>query len=120
MHIVSSDAQIHEMIVHLGLTHFLMEPIIIGTFRQFDSSHVVFKILKPHMRQTIAINEFGRLRLLDSGGFFDTITSLGTNGTLALIEWFWQNEFNFEKFAFPRELLSRGFRRIPLEKQGGD
>jgi len=66
------------------------------------------------------LNTTWRLRLLDSGGFFDTITSLGTKGTLSLIEWFWQNEFNFEQFAFPRELSARGFERIPLEKQGGD
>jgi len=120
MHIASSDSQIHEMVTHLGLTHLLMEPLIIGTFRQFEQSHVVFEILRPHMRQTIAINELGRLTLLAPGGFFDIITALGTPGTMSLIQQYWTTSFKFEERSFPKELLSRGFEKIPLDQQGGD
>lgn len=73
------------MVSHLGLTHLLIEPIIVSVHRQFNKSHPIYKILKPHMRQTLAINELGRRTLLNRGGLFDRTTAVGRDGALLLI-----------------------------------
>jgi len=115
MHLASADSQIHEMISHLGTTHLALEPICIATFRIFGEDHPLFRLLKPHTRQTISINELGRRTLLNKGGFFDTITSLGMVGTLRLIEEAWKT-YNYSQRAFPILCESRGFPEVPREK----
>jgi len=115
MHLASSDGQVHEMVSHLGSTHLALEPVCIATFRIFDQNHPIFLLLKPHMRQTIAINELGRRTLLNKGGFFDSITSLGMVGTLRLMEVAWKN-FRYMERSFPIMSQSRGFPKVPQEK----
>jgi len=112
MHLASSDGQVHEMVSHLGTTHLALEPVIISTFRLFSENHPVFRLLKPHMRQTIAINELGRRTLLNDGGFFDEITSLGMVGTMRLIEVSWDT-FNYSERSFPMMNEVRGFPEVP-------
>eukprot|EP01130_Rhizamoeba_saxonica_P000588 TRINITY_DN10552_c0_g1_i1.p1 TRINITY_DN10552_c0_g1~~TRINITY_DN10552_c0_g1_i1.p1 ORF type:complete len:1088 (-),score=233.73 TRINITY_DN10552_c0_g1_i1:32-3295(-) len=119
MHASSSDAQYHEMITHLGTTHLMLEPIIVGSFRQFKEDHPVFRVLKPHMRQTVSINELGRLTLLNPTGYFEKLTSLGMKGTMLLIEKVASKYYNYTEFAFPNLMKSRGFTKIPQSEIGG-
>jgi len=117
MHLASSDSQVHEMVTHLGTTHLALEPICIATFRNFAEDHRLFLLLKPHTRQTIAINELGRRTLLNPDGFFDSITALGTRGTLKLIQEVWRT-FNFSDRSLPRLIETRGFKKIEKENLG--
>jgi len=110
MHLASSDGQMHEMVSHLGLTHLVMEPIVISTMRNLPKTHPIFKVVYPHTIHTLAINQFGRETLLNIGGFFDSITSLGNKGTLKLIEKVC-NGYNFTNSSFPEQMESRGFKR---------
>lgn len=89
-----------------------MEPIVVALFRSFRPSHPVYKILKPHVRHTLAINELGRRTLLNEGGFFDSLTSMGTAGTLKLMYEDFHTTFNYSARSFPEDLRSRGFSRV--------
>jgi len=102
----------HEMVSHLGLTHLVMEPIVISTMRNLPKTHTIFKLLYPHTIHTLAINQFGRETLLNEEGFFDSITSLGNKGTLKLIEKVWNESYKFSESSFPKQMESRGFKRL--------
>lgn len=92
--------------------HLMVEPIIVSMFRNLSPSDPVYKILLPHVYHTLPINELGRRTLLNPGGFFDSLTSMGTNGTIELMYIDYQQKFNFTALAFPVELETRGFERV--------
>lgn len=73
---VSCSSQIyHEFFEHLGRAHFLMESVVMTTNRCLSTNHPVFAILKPHLLGTLAINDFGRITLVDDGGTVDRYMS---------------------------------------------
>ena len=45
---------------HILKTHFVMEPFAVAAWRHLPSVHPVFKILFPHLRSVMAINNFVR------------------------------------------------------------
>jgi hypothetical protein len=59
-----SDFQVHQMRSHLALTHLLIEPIAIATFRQLPPVHPIHKLLREHIQFVIAINTYGRDSLI--------------------------------------------------------
>src|SRR4051812_10602983 len=46
------------------------------------------------------------------GGFFDSITSVGASGTMALIRRMIKDGFNFSHTSFPRDMALRGFSEV--------
>ena len=60
----NAEYQIHQMRCHLALTHLLVEPIAIATFRCLPPQHPVHKLLREHLYYVIAINVIGRSRLI--------------------------------------------------------
>ena len=77
IHVMHSDALVHEFVQHLGFTHLAVEPIIIAFYRTLPADHPILKLMTPHFRQTLAINDFGRATLLKAGGVFDSISTIG-------------------------------------------
>ena len=57
-----------------------MEAFIVATMRNLPDQHPVFKLLRPHMRTTLSINSRARETLLNDGGLFDQLSSLGQEG----------------------------------------
>eukprot|EP00050_Salpingoeca_kvevrii_P007827 m.298879 g.298879 ORF g.298879 m.298879 type:complete len:1258 (-) comp13981_c0_seq1:238-4011(-) len=83
LHVLHSDANIHESVEHLAFTHLAMEPIVIAFHRVFPSDHPMLQFMVPHFRETIAISDLGRKTLLEpTKGSFQVITSLSYEGTL--------------------------------------
>lgn len=54
----------HEVVTHLGLTHLLIDPVIMGTRHQLHPSHPVHKLLNPHFEGTVSINASARNTLI--------------------------------------------------------
>ncbi|XP_051632326.1 hydroperoxide isomerase ALOXE3-like, partial [Manacus candei] len=75
---------LHEMVPHLLHGHFLGEAFAVATQR-LPAAHPVHQLLLPHLRFTFHINILARDTLLNPGGIIDQATSIGREGTLALV-----------------------------------
>ena len=58
-----------------------MEPVALASYRQLPTIHPLWKLLSPHIRGILAINTFGRGRLIADGGVADNTLSAGGGGT---------------------------------------
>ena len=59
LHFQVAESLYHTFVAHLPQTHFLLEPVIIATHREFGMArpnHPVFRLLEPHTAGTIAVN----------------------------------------------------------------
>ncbi|MEZ4318589.1 MAG: lipoxygenase family protein [Myxococcota bacterium] len=52
----SADANFHELVVHLGRTHLLIEPFVVVTRRRLPRKHPLRRLLDPHFEGTLFIN----------------------------------------------------------------
>lgn len=68
-----ADANLHEAVAHLAHTHLLMEPFVVSAHRQLARVHPVLRLLRPHFRGTLAINEAAWRRLIADGGAVDRV-----------------------------------------------
>lgn len=68
-----ADANLHEAVAHLGRTHLAIEPFVVATHRQLAARHPVHKLLTPHFRGTLAINEAAWRRLIADGGAVERV-----------------------------------------------
>jgi len=58
----------HETIAHLGDCHLTIEPIVVAAHRQLAEQHPLLKLLIPHFRFTININDDALHSLIIPGG----------------------------------------------------
>ena len=54
----------HEVVTHLGVTHLLIDPIVIATRTRLHKTHPVYKLLSPHFEGTVSINLGARNSLI--------------------------------------------------------
>ena len=59
-----TDWMRHELAVHLSLSHFVEEAIIVATNRTIEMTHPVYRILYPHWYKTLSLNAAGRSTLI--------------------------------------------------------
>lgn len=62
-----------------------MEAFAVGVMRNLPDPHPVFKLLRPHIHYTMAINSRARLTLINDGGIIDLIFSIGGDGRRELM-----------------------------------
>lgn len=75
----------HESIAHLGDCHLIVEPIVVATHRQLAEQHPIFKLLIPHFRFTININDSAIHSLIIPGGVVATNVGPAIESTLELV-----------------------------------
>ncbi|KAG1686591.1 Allene oxide synthase-lipoxygenase protein [Nymphon striatum] len=63
----------HQMAVHLGVNHVLMDMAAISLLREVSPSHPVYKLMKPHFFGMFGNNMFGVQLLMSPGGVADTV-----------------------------------------------
>ena len=80
-----ADANYHQPITHLGLTHLVMESIAVATHRSLSPSHPIFRLLAPHFLYLMAINSRALALLVSEGGWVDTSMQIGRIGMFNLI-----------------------------------
>jgi arachidonate 15-lipoxygenase len=102
-----ADANHHEMNSHLCRTHFVMEPIAIGTARQLAENHPLSLLLRPHFRFMLTNNHLGQERLINRGGPVDELLAGTLVESMALVKDAY-DEWNLKDFAFPEEIKNRG------------
>ena len=86
-----ADANHHEMVSHLGLTHLVVEGFAMATPRQLAPEHPLYVLLMPHFKGTLAINNSAVETLIAPKGVVDrllagtieSLTQLAVSSTLA-------------------------------------
>ena len=107
-----ADANHHEMSSHLCRTHFVMEPIAIGTARHLADNHPLSLLLRPHFLFMLTNNHLGQERLINRGGPVDQLLAGTLEESMALVKDAYAS-WNINDFAFPQEIINRGMDKIP-------
>jgi len=102
-----ADANHHEMSSHLCRTHFVMEPIAIGTARQLAENHPLSILLRPHFRFMLTNNDLGEKSLINLGGIVDKILAGTLQESLKIAKVAYE-KWNLTDFAFLTEIKNRG------------
>jgi len=102
-----ADGNHHEMNSHLCRTHFVMEPIAIGTARQLAENHPLSLLLSPHFRFMLTNNHLGQQRLINPDGPVDELLAGTLGESMELVKDAYQG-WNLRDFAFPKEIENRG------------
>jgi arachidonate 15-lipoxygenase len=63
----------HESVAHLGACHLTVEPVIVASHRRLPIQHPLMKLLLPHFRFTIEINDSALHSLIIPGGVVATV-----------------------------------------------
>ena len=101
-----ADGNHHEMNSHLCRTHFVMEPIAVGTARQLSENHPLNLLLKPHFLFMLANNHLGQQRLINLNGPVDQLLAGNLKESMELVKDAY-NRWNIKEFAFPTEIKNR-------------
>jgi arachidonate 15-lipoxygenase len=102
----------HEAVAHLGDTHLIIEPMIVAMHRQLAAGHPLHKLLIPHFRFTININDDAIHSLIVPGGVVACNVGIAIESSLALVTrahqaWRWDEQVPAREFA------RRGVDRLP-------
>lgn len=91
----NADYYIHQIINHILKTHLSMEAFAVAAWRQLPSVHPVFKLLFPHLRSVMAINDFIRRAFLK------------TDASQVLLKKSYKT-FEFKMLSLPQVLKEKG------------
>jgi len=85
----------HESVAHLGDCHLIMEAIAVATHRQLAKDHPLFRLLEPHLRFTISINDGASHNLIVPGGVVAANVGANIDWTLKMVNdareaWRWE------------------------------
>ncbi|XP_077057650.1 polyunsaturated fatty acid 5-lipoxygenase-like isoform X2 [Siphateles boraxobius] len=112
MWVKSADFIVHQLDTHLLRTHLISEVFEIAMYRQLPAVHPVYKLLKPHVRFTIAINVAARKSLISEDGVITQISSLNGDGIAEVIK-IGMETLTYESLCFPEAIEARGMNNAP-------
>lgn len=117
-----ADAQFSQMVTHLSMAHFMIEPIAMALFRNLPSCHPVHKILRQHVQLVIANNVLGREKLIAPGGAAERCMTLGLgsgensegrpSGFIEILSKSYQ-KFDYNDLDLKENIKRRGVEDIP-------
>jgi arachidonate 15-lipoxygenase len=103
----SADHHHHELVHHLAQAHLFMEAITLSCERQLSSEHPLHVLLKPHLHDTLDINETARKNLISPGGQVEELMSPTHEGDLQIIAKGYES-IDLSILNFPLDLKLRG------------
>ncbi|XP_033110219.1 arachidonate 5-lipoxygenase-like [Anneissia japonica] len=104
-----ADASFHEACSHLCYTHLVTASSGVAFHRNLSPSHPLYRLMLPHYKNVMAINDFGFERLLMEGGAFDRLFKMKLKGSMTLMAKAFKNEWSFDRDAmYPNQIKHRG------------
>lgn len=103
----------HESVAHLGDTHLIVEPMIVAMHRQLPEQHPLHKLLIPHFRFTININDDAIHSLIVPGGVVACNVGIAIESSLALVSKAHQ-AWRWDEHVPAREFARRGVDKLPV------
>jgi arachidonate 15-lipoxygenase len=94
----------HESVAHLGDCHLMIEAMVVAANRQLSAEHPLLRLLKPHFRFTININDDAIHSLIVPGGVVATNVGPAIEDTLRMVgdahrAWRWDDNNPERVFA---------------------
>ena len=104
----AADGTHHELWTHATRIHYVMESIIMCTYRNLDRHHPLFPLLYPHLEHTLNVN-FKPLFQPSPDGSIPTFGKMFACDNDTLVEFMGRGmrTFNFKEMAFPDDIKNR-------------
>ncbi len=102
----TSDINFHEVASHLGLTHLVIDPIVVATYRQLSDKHPLHQLLVPHFEGTLPINALAVRRLINAGGKVEQLLAPQIESAYKVLSLI-RNNFHFRDSFLPNDLTRR-------------
>jgi len=109
MFVQNADLMAQNCWTHSVRTHYLVGSLVLATYRHLFPTHPLFKLLKPHWQDTLAVNTLVRYRPSHEGG---KIPPFGMalpcqQDTLADFLGEGMKTYSFKEMAFPQDLKNQ-------------
>ncbi|XP_061626744.1 arachidonate 12-lipoxygenase, 12R-type-like [Phyllopteryx taeniolatus] len=108
----SADFSEHQINTHLLRTHLLAEVFVVSLLRNVPMVHPLYKLLIPHTRYTLHINELGRIRLMGPIGVFTKFAGSGGE-TLMKIMVSSLSSITYRSLCLPDDIADRDMQDLP-------
>ncbi|XP_014524158.1 linoleate 9S-lipoxygenase 5, chloroplastic-like [Vigna radiata var. radiata] len=105
-YVAVNDSGYHQLVSHWLHSHAVIEPFVIATHRQLSILHPIYKLLKPHFKDTMHINALARHTLINAGGVLEKTVFPGKFSME--MSAFTYKSWVFPDQALPADLLKRG------------
>lgn len=99
--------QFHQLSTHFLTCHAAMEVYAMGLMRNIPHHHPLYKLLRPHVHYTIAINFLARETLISKKGAISEIFSIGYKGESELLQRAYQ-KYSIHWSNIKRNIQERG------------
>jgi len=103
MYFSNSKFGVHEMVYHYMYSHGFLEPFQVASMRCLSTSHPIYKLLRPHLRTVICINQSAREKLLPPTSPMNKGQSIGPS----IAKYFYKS-FDFAEMNIPKVLQKDG------------
>lgn len=101
-----TDWMRHELTVHLTLSHFVEEAIIVATNRTIPMNHPLYRLLSPHWYKTLSLNAAARASLVPQ--VVCDIVGISPDQAVGFIQDAYDT-YDFVGAYIPNDLKRRGF-----------
>ncbi|KAM3623614.1 uncharacterized protein V6R79_013228 [Siganus canaliculatus] len=112
VYVRSAEFNVHQLNFHLLRTHLLAEVFAVSLLRNLPMVHPLYKLLIPHTRYTLQINNMARLLLISETGTFTKFAASGGDGMIAFL----QNSLSsitYSSLCIPDDIAERGLESVP-------
>ncbi|TKS68301.1 Hydroperoxide isomerase ALOXE3 [Collichthys lucidus] len=112
MFVRSADFNEHQLNVHLLRTHLLAEVFAVSLLRNVPMVHPLYKLLIPHTRYTLQINNLARLVLISKTGVFTEFSASGGEGMITILQRS-LSTMTYSSLCIPDDITERGMEAVP-------
>ncbi|KAM3623962.1 uncharacterized protein V6R79_017456 [Siganus canaliculatus] len=112
VYVRGAEFNVHQLNFHLLRTHLLAEVFAVSLLRNLPVVHPVYKLLIPHTRYTLQINNLARLLLISETGTFTRFAASGGEGAIKILQDS-LSSVTYSSLCIPEDIAERGLKDVP-------